>query len=85
MRDLYLYGVAATLRRCVGGNISRRRQITRITVFPGDRNDRSLTEDGMEKVATDRIEQQVRSAFPEGAIAQVQVLQHGDDPEVEPG
>ena len=29
----------------------------------------------MEKVATDRIEQQVRSAFPEGAIARVQVLQ----------
>jgi hypothetical protein len=36
-------------------------------------------------VASDRIEQQIRSAFPEGAIARVQVLQHGDDPEVEPG
>ena len=34
---------------------------------------------------TDRIEQQVRSAFPEGAIARVQVLQHSDDPEAEPG
>ncbi len=39
----------------------------------------------MEKVASDRIEQRVRSAFPEGAIARVQVLQYGDDPEVEPG
>jgi len=36
-------------------------------------------------VASDRIEQQIRSAFREGAIARVQVLQHGDDPEVEPG
>jgi len=39
----------------------------------------------MDKAATDRIEQQVRLAFPEGAIARVQVLQYGDDPEVEPG
>jgi hypothetical protein len=39
----------------------------------------------MDKVATDRIERQVRSAFPDGAIARVQVLQYGDDPEVEPG
>jgi hypothetical protein len=39
----------------------------------------------MEKAATDRIEQQLRSAFPEGAIVRVQVLQYGDDPEVEPG
>ncbi len=39
----------------------------------------------MDKAATDRIEQQVRQAFPEGAIARVQVLQYGDDPEVEPG
>ncbi len=39
----------------------------------------------MEKAATGRIEQQVKSAFPEGAIARVQVLQYGDDPEVEPG
>jgi hypothetical protein len=42
-------------------------------------------EDGMDKALTDRIEQQVRQAFPEGAIARVQVLQYGDDPEVEPG
>lgn len=39
----------------------------------------------MERIASDRIEQQVRSAFSEGAIARVQVLQYGDDPEVEPG
>jgi hypothetical protein len=39
----------------------------------------------MERAATDRIEQQVRSAFPEGAIARVQVLQYGDEPEIEPG
>ena len=39
----------------------------------------------MDKAATDRVEQQVRHAFPEGAIARVQVLQYGDDPEVEPG
>jgi hypothetical protein len=39
----------------------------------------------MENAVTDRIEQQVRSAFPDGAIARVQVLQYGDDPEVEPG
>ena len=38
----------------------------------------------MDKAATDRIEQQVRLAFPEGAIARVQVLQYRDDPEVEP-
>ena len=44
-----------------------------------------LAEDDMDKAATDRIEQQVRLAFPEGAIARVQVLQYGDDPEVEPG
>jgi hypothetical protein len=39
----------------------------------------------MDKAVTDRVEQQVRQAFPEGAIARVQVLQYGDDPEVEPG
>ena len=39
----------------------------------------------MDKAMTDRIEQQVRQAFPESAIARVQVLQYGDDPEVEPG
>jgi hypothetical protein len=44
-----------------------------------------VAEDGVDKAVTDRIEQQVRRAFPEGAIARVQVLQYGDDPEVEPG
>ena len=39
----------------------------------------------MEKAVTERVELQVRSAFPDGSIARVQVLQHGDDPEVEPG
>ena len=39
----------------------------------------------MDKAMTDRIEQQVWQAFPESAIARVQVLQYGDDPEVEPG
>jgi hypothetical protein len=39
----------------------------------------------MDEVVADRIEQQVRSAFPGAAIARVQVLQYGDDPEVEPG
>ncbi|HEY6429313.1 MAG TPA: hypothetical protein VIX84_18980 [Acidimicrobiales bacterium] len=39
----------------------------------------------MDKAASDRIEQQVRSIFPEGAIERVQVLEYGDDPEVEPG
>ena len=44
-----------------------------------------LAEDGMAKAMTDRIEQQVRQAFPVSAIARVQILQDGDDPEVEPG
>ena len=39
----------------------------------------------MEKTATDRIEEQLRSAFPNGAIERVQVLEYGDDPQVEPG
>ncbi len=39
----------------------------------------------MKKALADRIEQRVRSAFPDGAIARVQVLEYGDDPEVEPG
>jgi hypothetical protein len=32
----------------------------------------------------DRFEEQLRSAFPAGAITRVQVLKYGDDPEVEP-
>jgi len=39
----------------------------------------------MDRAATDRVEQQVRQAFPEGEITRVQGLQYGDDPEVEPG
>jgi hypothetical protein len=39
----------------------------------------------MDKALTDHLEQQVRQAFPEDALARVQVLQYGDDPEVEPG
>jgi hypothetical protein len=41
--------------------------------------------DGMDKAVTDRIEQQVKLAFPDGAITRVQVLQYGEDPEIEPG
>jgi hypothetical protein len=39
----------------------------------------------MDKAAADRVGRQVRQAFPEGVITRVQVLQYGDDPEVEPG
>ena len=43
----------------------------------------------MEQAELDRIrqqfDQQVHSRFPEGTIRRVAVLQHGDDPEVEPG
>ena len=39
----------------------------------------------MDQAVTDRIEEQLRSAFPAGAIERVQVLEYGDDPEVEPG
>jgi hypothetical protein len=39
----------------------------------------------MDEPATDRIEEQLRSVFPQGAIARVQVLEYGDDPAVEPG
>ncbi len=39
----------------------------------------------MEASATEGIEGHVRSAFPAGAIASVQVLGYGDDPSVEPG
>jgi hypothetical protein len=42
-------------------------------------------EDGMQQTVTDRIEEQLRSAFSAGAIERVQVLGYGDDPEVEPG
>jgi len=39
----------------------------------------------MEKAESDRIEQLVRSAFAEGALDRVAVLNYGDDPEVAPG
>jgi hypothetical protein len=39
----------------------------------------------VENTQVNRIEEQVRSAFPEGAIERVQVLTYGDDPRVEPG
>jgi hypothetical protein len=39
----------------------------------------------MDKAVADGIEAQARSAFPEGAIERVQVLEYGDDPAVEPG
>jgi hypothetical protein len=39
----------------------------------------------MEKSAAGGIEARLRSAFPAGAIARVQVLEYGDDPSVEPG
>jgi hypothetical protein len=42
-------------------------------------------EDGMAKPGTSRIEKQLRSVFPDDAVGRVQVLDYGDDPEVEPG
>ncbi len=39
----------------------------------------------MSKTAPGRIEEQLRSVFPEGAIDGVEVLKYGDDPVVEPG
>jgi Arc/MetJ-type ribon-helix-helix transcriptional regulator len=39
----------------------------------------------MAKMTADSIDREVRSAFPPGTIKQVQVLEYGDDPEIEPG
>jgi hypothetical protein len=39
----------------------------------------------MPRPAADRIEKDIKSGFPDDAIARVQVLDYGDDPEVEPG
>ena len=39
----------------------------------------------MENASANRIEELLRSVFPEGAIERIQVLTYGDDPEVEPG
>jgi hypothetical protein len=39
----------------------------------------------MDDAAAGHLEEQLRSAFPDGVIARVTVLPYGDDPEVEPG
>jgi len=39
----------------------------------------------VDKAVSDRIERQLRSVFPDGAIERVEVLGYGDDPSVEPG
>jgi hypothetical protein len=39
----------------------------------------------VDRATTDRIEQEVKGRFPEGALSRVEVLQYGDDPSVEPG
>ena len=72
--------------RLRGGKVNRHRRIRALPWSgrpPGMTG--QLAEDGMDKAMTDRIEQQVWQAFPESAIARVQVLQYGEDPEVEPG
>ena len=32
-----------------------------------------------------RLDEQVRARFPDGGVQRVTLLQHGDDPQVEPG
>ena len=72
--------------RLRGGKVNRRRRIRALPLSGRPQGmTGQLAEDDMDKAATDRIEQQVRKAFPDGAIARVQVLQYDDDPEVEPG
>lgn len=39
----------------------------------------------MAKPGATRVEKHIESAFPDGAISRVQVLEYGDDPAVEPG
>lgn len=39
----------------------------------------------MEKAATDRIEQQLRSVLPDGTIERIRALEYGDDAGIEPG
>ena len=39
----------------------------------------------MDKSVADSVAAQLRSAFPEGTFTQVDVLEYGDDPDVEPG
>jgi hypothetical protein len=45
----------------------------------------NFMEDLMGDMPAPQVEERIRSAFPEGAIERVQVLAHGDDPEVGPG
>jgi hypothetical protein len=44
-----------------------------------------VKEDDMAKPGTSSIEKRIRSVFPDESIARVQVLEYGDEPEVEPG
>jgi hypothetical protein len=39
----------------------------------------------VDKAVSASVEQQLRSVFPEGTFTQVDVLEYGDDPDVEPG
>jgi hypothetical protein len=39
----------------------------------------------LDRGTADLIEQEIKARFPEGAVDSVAVLQHGDDPAVEPG
>jgi hypothetical protein len=39
----------------------------------------------VDRATADRIEQEVKGRFGEGALSSVDVLQYGDDPSVEPG
>jgi hypothetical protein len=48
-------------------------------------DDVQLREVRVNKAVSDSIEQQLRSAFPDGTFTQVNVLGYGDDPDVEPG
>ena len=70
--------------RLRGGKVNRHRRIRALPLsgWPQGMTGQ-LAEDGMDEASTGSIEQQVRQAFPEGAITRVQVLQYGDDPEVE--
>jgi hypothetical protein len=45
----------------------------------------ALEEDRMDKALADSVLAQFRSAFPDGAFTQINVLGYGDDPDVEPG
>jgi len=66
--------------------INRRHRTARFTVLVRVAPENGLlAEGGMDKASAGRIELQLRSAFPDRTIARVQLLQYGDDPEVEPG